>query len=60
MMGWRNRSLRCYSLENSDFLNGMVMRDAIGVVIEKLEQKGIGTRKVNFKMRDAAFKWYRR
>ena len=42
-------------LENSDFLNGMVMRDAIGVVIDKLEQKGIGTRKVNYKMRDAAF-----
>lgn len=42
-------------LENSEFLNGMVMRDAIEVVISKLEQMGIGTRKTNFKMRDAAF-----
>lgn len=42
-------------LENSDFLNGMVMRDAMEVVINKLEELGIGTRKVNYKMRDAAF-----
>ncbi|HET6994992.1 MAG TPA: leucine--tRNA ligase [Chitinophagaceae bacterium] len=42
-------------LENSDFLNGMVMRDAIDVAIKKIEEKRIGIRKVNFKMRDAAF-----
>jgi leucyl-tRNA synthetase len=42
-------------LENSGFLNGMVMRDAIEVVIKKIEEMGIGIRKVNFKMRDAAF-----
>jgi leucyl-tRNA synthetase len=42
-------------LENSDFLNGMLMRDAINVVIEKVETMGIGKRKVNYKMRDAAF-----
>nr|WP_121354147.1 leucine--tRNA ligase [Flavisolibacter nicotianae] len=42
-------------LSNSGFLNGMVMRDAIDVVINKLEEMGIGKRKVNFKMRDAAF-----
>jgi leucyl-tRNA synthetase len=42
-------------LENSDFINGMVMRDAIEVVIKKIEEMGIGIRKVNFKMRDAAF-----
>lgn len=42
-------------LQNSDFLNGMVMRDAIGVVIERLVEMGIGHRKVNYKMRDAAF-----
>jgi leucyl-tRNA synthetase len=42
-------------LENSDFVNGMVMKDAIDVVINKLEEKGIGIRKVNYKMRDAAF-----
>jgi leucyl-tRNA synthetase len=42
-------------LENSDFLNGMVMRDAMEVVIQKIEEMGIGVRKVNYKMRDAAF-----
>lgn len=42
-------------LANSGFLNGMKMRDAIEVVITKLEEMGIGKRKVNYKMRDAAF-----
>ena len=42
-------------LQNSDFINGMVMRDAIDVVITELETKGIGIRKTNYKMRDAAF-----
>ncbi len=42
-------------LENSDFLNGMVMRDAISVVTRKLETMGIGNARVNYRMRDAAF-----
>ena len=42
-------------LENSEFLNGLVMRDAIPVIIDKLEQMGIGQRQVNYRMRDAAF-----
>ena len=42
-------------LENSDFLNGIVMKEAIEKVIRKIEEMGIGIRKVNFKMRDAAF-----
>ena len=42
-------------LENSGFINGMVMKDAIEVVINKIEEMGIGVRKVNYKMRDAAF-----
>lgn len=42
-------------LSNSGFLDGMVMREAIEVVINKLEEMGIGKRKVNFKIRDAAF-----
>jgi leucyl-tRNA synthetase len=42
-------------LENSEFLNGMVMKDAIEVVTKKLEEMNIGERKVNYKMRDAAF-----
>ncbi|MEO5782476.1 MAG: DUF559 domain-containing protein, partial [Ginsengibacter sp.] len=43
------------TLTNSDFLNGMLMKDAIGVVINKLEELGIGKRKINYKMRDAGF-----
>jgi leucyl-tRNA synthetase len=42
-------------LENSDFLDGIVMKDAIVIAIKKLEEKGIGARKVNYRMRDAAF-----
>ncbi len=42
-------------LENSDFINGMVMKVAIDVVIKEIEEMGIGVRKVNYKMRDAAF-----
>ncbi|HVT84464.1 MAG TPA: class I tRNA ligase family protein [Chitinophagaceae bacterium] len=42
-------------LENSDFLNGILMKDAIEVAIKKIEEIGIGKRKVNYKMRDAAF-----
>jgi len=42
-------------LENSDFLNGIVMRDAIDIVCKKIEALGIGKRKVNYRMRDAAF-----
>lgn len=42
-------------LENSDFLNGILMRDAIGIVNGRLEEMGIGKKKVNYKMRDAAF-----
>ncbi len=42
-------------LTNSDFLNGVVQKDAIQIVNEKLEAMGIGKKKVNFRMRDAAF-----
>ncbi len=42
-------------LENSGFLNGMLMKDAIGVAINKIEELGIGKRKVNYRMRDAGF-----
>ncbi len=43
------------TLSNSDFLNGMLMKDAIGVAINKIEELGIGKRKVNYRMRDAGF-----
>ncbi|MEO8962875.1 MAG: class I tRNA ligase family protein, partial [Ginsengibacter sp.] len=42
-------------LENSGFLNGLLMKDAIGVAIDKIEELGIGKRKVNYRMRDAGF-----
>ena len=42
-------------LENSDFLNGTKMSDAIDIVIKKLEEDGLGVRKVNFRIHDAAF-----
>jgi leucyl-tRNA synthetase len=43
------------TLQNSDFLNGMLMKDAIGVAINKIQELGIGKRKVNYRMRDAGF-----
>lgn len=43
------------ALTNSEFLNGIILKDAIAIVIEKLVEMGIGKRKVNYKMRDAAF-----
>jgi leucyl-tRNA synthetase len=42
-------------LENSGFLNGLVMRDAIDIAIQELEKRGIGKRQVNYKMRDAGW-----
>jgi leucyl-tRNA synthetase len=42
-------------LENSGFLNGMVMRNAIDVSIAEIEKRGIGKRQVNYKMRDAGW-----
>jgi leucyl-tRNA synthetase len=43
------------TLSNSDFLNGMVMKDAIAVAINKIEELNVGNRKINYKMRDAGF-----
>lgn len=42
-------------LENSGFLNGLVMSKAIEVAINAIEEKGIGKRQVNYKMRDAGW-----
>ncbi len=42
-------------LENSGFLNGLLMKDAIGIAVNKMEELGIGKRKVNYRMRDAGF-----
>ena len=42
-------------LQESGFLNGMLMKDAIKAAIEKIEEMGIGRKKINYKMRDAGF-----
>ncbi len=42
-------------LVNSDFLNGLTVREAIPAVTKWLEQKGIGRAKVNYKLRDWVF-----
>lgn len=42
-------------LENSGFLDGLPMRKAMTVVIDRLMEMGIGKKKVNYRMRDAAF-----
>jgi leucyl-tRNA synthetase len=40
---------------NSDFLNGLEVKDAISRMIDVLEEKKIGQRKINYRMRDAGF-----
>ncbi len=42
-------------LVNSDFLNGLTVKDAIPAVTKWLEEKGIGSAKVNYKLRDWVF-----
>ncbi|MFI5196456.1 MAG: DUF559 domain-containing protein, partial [Chitinophagales bacterium] len=43
------------TIENSDFLSGMNIPDATEAAINKLEDIGVGKRKVNYKLRDAGF-----
>ena len=40
---------------NSGFLDGMEVPDAIELMIQKIEERGIGTRQVNYKLRDAIY-----
>jgi leucyl-tRNA synthetase len=40
---------------NSGFLNGLHWKDAIEKASQKVESLGIGTRKINYRMRDAIF-----
>jgi leucyl-tRNA synthetase len=42
-------------LSNSDFLNGMNIKEANSVAIDSIASLGIGERKINYKMRDAGF-----
>jgi leucyl-tRNA synthetase len=43
------------TLVNSDFLNGLSVKEAIPVITKWLEEKGIGEAKVNYKLRDWVF-----
>ena len=43
------------TLINSDLLNGLTVKEAIRTVLNKLENDGIGIRKINYKLRDAVF-----
>lgn len=40
---------------NSGFLNGMTVAQAIPAAIDKVEEMGIGKRKINYRLRDAIF-----
>jgi len=42
-------------LVNSDFLNGMKVKQAVGEAIKKLRALGIGEKQINFRLRDAIF-----
>jgi leucyl-tRNA synthetase len=40
---------------NSEFLNGMEVKEAIAKMLDEVESRNIGSRKVNYKLRDASF-----
>lgn len=42
-------------LINSDFLTGLEVKDAIATMFAAIESRGIGYKKVNFRLRDAIF-----
>ena len=42
-------------MQNSGFLDGMEVKEAIAKIIGKIESKGIGKRKINYRLRDAGF-----
>ncbi|HBK42008.1 MAG TPA: leucine--tRNA ligase, partial [Porphyromonadaceae bacterium] len=42
-------------LMNSGFLNGLPVKEAIVKAIEEVEERNLGFRKVNFRLRDAIF-----
>ena len=59
--GGRNVQEECYSdvesgiMVNSGFLNGLTVKEAIPTMIKWLEEKGIGEKKVKYKLRDWVF-----
>lgn len=43
------------TLINSDFLTGLDVRDAIPAMFQAIEERGIGYKKINYRLRDAIF-----
>lgn len=43
------------TISNSDFITGLGVKEAAAKVLNVLEEKNIGTRKINYKLRDAGF-----
>ena len=53
-------NLECFDIYdgyciNSDFIDGLQVKDAIKSVIKKVEELGIGKGKINYRLRDAIF-----
>ena len=42
-------------IKNSDFINGMTVEDAIAKMLSWLEEKGLGKKEINYKLRDWVF-----
>ncbi len=43
------------TIHNSDFISGKTIKEAAKIILDKLEEEGIGTKKINYKLRDAGF-----
>jgi leucyl-tRNA synthetase len=54
---WENEAYgdKSGKLINSDFLNGLDVKEAIGAAIAEIEKRGIGKGKINYRLRDAIF-----
>ena len=55
--GYENEDIHAKvgTMINSGFLDGMEVKDAISSVIQEIENQGIGSRQVNYKLRDANY-----
>ncbi|MDL2319925.1 leucine--tRNA ligase [Alistipes sp. OttesenSCG-928-B03] len=42
-------------LINSDFINGLDVKDAIRVMFDAIEERGLGRKRINYRLRDAIF-----
>ena len=43
------------TITNSDFLNGLDVKEAISLAVQKIEEVGYGNGKINYRLRDAVF-----